>query len=485
MTRFAGQRDGESLRMNKVLEREDKWEVSDQFVLPPPSEAAGDDVMVERSTIELASVYYDTADHDLQHHGVSLRRREGDDDTGWQVKVPASGGRLELRSGLSDTPPAELTDLLIGLRLGKPLSPVATIRTRRERYRITDPQKRALRVELVDDHVRASTDHRLLAWREVEIEEGPAAGSLPRRLARRLAKAGARPARHPTKLAHVYPAEPRRRAGSAAQDAVATYVGDQIAEVFAGDLGLRRGEDPIHDARVAIRRLRSTLRVFGKIFDRAAAGRLDTELKWFAGLLGEVRDCKLQRSRFHSTLDDWPPEVVLGPVIARIDSDLRSTEVRARRDVTDAMASARYLDLLATLQRWNRDLPLSRTPTRKALGKRAKKAQHKAQRRLDVALDAGDGALHEARKAAKRARYAAELCGPGSGKAANKGKHFKRIQRVLGDHQDSVVAAATLYRLGLKAGTTSGENGFTFGLLYAREQRIQESIRRDARRRFG
>jgi inorganic triphosphatase YgiF len=79
--------------MEKVLEPEDKWEVSDQFVLPPPAEAASDDAMVERSTIELASVYYDTADHDLQHHGVSLRRREGDDDTGWQLKVPVSGGR--------------------------------------------------------------------------------------------------------------------------------------------------------------------------------------------------------------------------------------------------------------------------------------------------------------------------------------------------------------------------------------------------------
>jgi CHAD domain-containing protein len=471
--------------MEKVLEPEDKWEVSDQFVLPPPAEAASDDALVERSTIELASVYYDTADHDLQHHGVSLRRREGDDDTGWQLKVPVSGGRLELRSGLSDTPPAELTDLLMGLRLGKPLSAVATIRTRRERYRIADPQKQALRVELVDDHVRASADHRLLAWREVGVEQGPAAGSLPRRIARRLFKAGARPARHPSKLEHLYPAEPRP-SGSAAQDAVATYVGDQIAEVFAGDLGLRRGEDPIHDTRVAIRRLRSTLRVFGKVFDQATAGQLDTELKWFAGLLGEVRDCKLQRSRFHSTLDDWPPEVVLGPVIARIDSDLRSTEVRARRQVTDAMASARYLDLLATLQRWDRELPMSNTPTPKALDKLAKRARHKAQRRLDDALDADDGrSLHRARKAAKRARYAAELCGPSSGKAADKGKHFKRIQRVLGDHQDSVVAAATLYRLGVEAGTTRAEHGFTFGLLYAREQGIQESIRRAARRLLG
>jgi inorganic triphosphatase YgiF len=65
---------------------------------------------------------------------------------------------------------------------------------------------------------------------------------------------------------------------------------DQIEAIFDGDMGLRRGQDPMHDTRVAIRRLRSTIRVFGKLLDRSAAGHLDEELKWFAGLLGEVRD---------------------------------------------------------------------------------------------------------------------------------------------------------------------------------------------------
>jgi hypothetical protein len=57
----------------------------------------------------------------------------------------------------------------------------------------------------------------------------------------------------------------------------------------------------------------------------------------------------------------------------------------------------------------------------------------------------------------------------------------KRIQRVLGEHQDCVVASDTLRRLALTAGTTAGENGFTYGLLYAREQRTAEAARRRAR----
>jgi hypothetical protein len=56
---------------------------------------------------------------------------------------------------------------------------------------------------------------------------------------------------------------------------------------------------------------------------------------------------------------------------------------------------------------------------------------------------------------------------------------------VLGDHQDGVVASATLQRLARTAGTTPGENGFTYGLLYAREQQAAEVARRRARELIG
>lgn len=129
---------------------------------------------VERSTVHLDSAYYDTADGDLQAHGVLLRRRDGDDDTGWQLNVPDAEGRVEIRTAVSESPPSELADMLTGIRLGKPLVNVATIRTVRDRYRITDPRRHRLCAEVDDDHVRASVDHRLLAWREIEVELGPA-----------------------------------------------------------------------------------------------------------------------------------------------------------------------------------------------------------------------------------------------------------------------------------------------------------------------
>jgi inorganic triphosphatase YgiF len=43
----------------------------------------------------LTSDYYDTPERDLQGHGILLRRRQGDHDTGWQLKIPTTDGRTE------------------------------------------------------------------------------------------------------------------------------------------------------------------------------------------------------------------------------------------------------------------------------------------------------------------------------------------------------------------------------------------------------
>jgi len=472
--------------MDEVLERELKWEVDEQFALPRLDDiVAGADV--ERSRVTLSSDYYDTADGDLQTHGVLLRRRDGDDDTGWQLKVPAAEGRLEIRTGLSDTPPQELTDALTGMRLGKPLVNVATIRTTRDRYRITDPRRHRLCAEVADDHVHASIDHRLLAWREIEVELGPAARAVPRRLTELIAQAGATPARYPSRLARISgAAQPEPLGGTAARRAVASYMTKQIDNIFDGDLGLRRGNDPIHDTRVAIRRLRSTLRVFAKLMDRSLIGHVDDELKWFAGVLGEVRDCQVQRRHFQEELAHLPSELVLGPVANRINTDLQSQQLRARGQVTEAMESQRYLGLLAILQRWRTEPPIVGSPRLKAVDKRARRSERKADRRLTEAIDADDDAmLHRARKAAKRARYAAELRVPVNKRAKGTTKRYKQVQRILGDYQDGVVASDTLLRLAKIAGTTVGENGFTYGLLYAGKQQDAEQARRGVRKLVG
>ena len=471
--------------MHEVLERELKWEVDEEFVLPRLDDiVTGADV--RRTTVHLTSSYYDTADGDLRGNGVLLRRRDGDEDTGWQLKVPATEGRVEIRTTLSETPPSELTEMLTGMRLGKPLVNISTIRTVRDRYRISKPKHDRVCIEVDVDQVRASVDQRLLAWREIEVELGPATKSIPRELADRLAQSGAKPSPYPSKLARVADTGRPMRAGDTPAGAIADYLGAQIDEIFAGDLGLRRGTDPIHDTRVGIRRLRSTLRVFGKLLEPDAITGVEDELKWFAALLGEVRDRQVQRRRFRDALSDLPTELVVGPVANRINNDLQSDQLRARRQVAEAMESPRYLDLLAALRQWRSEQPVVDEISVKKLTKLARKAERKADRRLAGGIESGDDALlHRGRKAAKRARYAAELRAPLDKSAKRTVKYYKQFQRLLGDHQDSAVASETLLRLGLVAGTTDGENGFTFGMLYAQEQRAAADARRKVTELLG
>jgi Uncharacterized conserved protein len=90
---------------------------------------------------------------------------------------------------------------------------------------------------------------------------------------------------------------------------------------------------------------------------------------------------------------------------------------------------------------------------------------------------ARDRGLHEVRKSAKRARYAAETAVPVAGNPATElADRMEALQDVLGEHQDSVAARALLLELSVAA-HLAGEDGFTYGLLYAQELALAEEAR--------
>ncbi|WP_433677898.1 CHAD domain-containing protein [Nocardia sp. CA-119907] len=474
--RFAGN----AVTVKDVLERESKWAVDRDFTLPRLDDLVTNS-RIEELPVELTSIYFDTAERDLLAHDLTLRRREGDDESGWQLKIPHSGGRVEVTARLSDELPHELTEIVNGAALGRPLNAVARVHTLRRRHRILGSGGELI-VEIDDDTVDSTAADRpaeLLAWREIEIELGPHTDEVPTILRDRLAEAGARESSHPSKLSHVL-AERFGPAGarSRAERALHEYMTTQIDLIFVGDIGLRRGEEPIHDTRVATRRLRSTLRVFGKLMDHSAVGEIDNELKWYAALLGDIRDCHVQRRRLDDELNALPPELVLGPVAARIDATLLARQLPSRNALAEAMNSPRYLRLLATLQTWKSRPPFERRIRRRQLVKRAQRAADKADRRLATALrNHRHESMHRARKAAKRARYAAELHKPvrKPARARSNIKYYKKIQRLLGDYNDSVVSTEFLWRTATAAGTAGDENGFTYGLLYANEAHAGEA----------
>ena len=67
-------------------------------------------------------------------------------------------------------------------------------------------------------------------------------------------------------------------------DLVCAYLSEQCTVIIDSEPALRAGENVVHTTRVAVRRLRSTLRVFDDLFDEAQAQQL--EQSWSGG-----RDC--------------------------------------------------------------------------------------------------------------------------------------------------------------------------------------------------
>ncbi|BAH55942.1 MULTISPECIES: CYTH and CHAD domain-containing protein [Rhodococcus] len=478
-------------------EREDKYDVGLHFMLPDLGGLVPAGGRIEAGAANLSSVYYDTDDRDLLRQHVTLRRRTGDTDGGWQLKVPADKARTELTLPPADREavPDELATLVTGVALGKPLHEVAALSTVRRTQRLLDRGEQLL-AEVADDLVHATVagDVAVVSeWREVDVELGDGGGKSRRakvatKVGKCLTKAGARPSPHASKLDRALAANQHARAADAratAERVLTEYLDAQVQAIVAGDVWLRRGLDPIHSTRVGIRRFRSTLRVFGKLLDPTAGAKLDAELSWYAGVLGEVRDRQVQRQRFAEKVADLPGELVMGPVAARIEGDLLAEQHRHRGHAMEAIDSDRYRALMATLAQWRTDPPFTTPADSRSVRKATRKAGRKANKRLTTAVaDTDDAALHRARKAAKRARYAAELARPVLGKKKSKKKaaKYKKIQTVLGEHQDSVVAAETLRTLGARAGSTPGENGFAFGLLYGLELQAAQRARADATR---
>ena len=141
--------------------------------LPDLTEADGIASVVDVGSVDLAATYFDTAELALTRAGVSLRRREGGDDAGWHLKVPAGDGRDEITRPLGRThrtPPVALRRSALPWTLGGELAPVASIETRRSIRHVLDATGKLL-AEVADDRVVGTSDGAdPVMWREWEVE---------------------------------------------------------------------------------------------------------------------------------------------------------------------------------------------------------------------------------------------------------------------------------------------------------------------------
>jgi CHAD domain-containing protein len=270
-----------------------------------------------------------------------------------------------------------------------------------------------------------------------------------------------------------------------ARDLVGGYIAEQCTVIIDSEAELRAGANVVHTTRVAVRRLRSTIRVFPDLFDPSEARHLDEELVWWAGLLGDVRDLDILAQRQSALLAELPGELILGPVASTIESELAVQRKQATDAILEALDSMRFRKLIGLMHHWRSDAPFTAAAdvAPNAINTMIKKAKRKAGKRLTTAAAArragepSDELFHRARKASKRYRYAVEAAQPVWGSKADKIiSERKDLQDLLGNHQDGIVSAGFLRELGARLGVRSGQNGFSYGVLYAREVSAGESL---------
>ena len=270
-----------------------------------------------------------------------------------------------------------------------------------------------------------------------------------------------------------------------AGDVVLAYLRLQVHALRSLEPAVRADEyDAVHQMRVATRRLRGTLRSFGQVVPRSDTMQLAAELKWLGGVLGAARDGEVLPAHLRASLRSVPVELVIGPVQARVQGHFAPLRAAAHAEALQALDSPRYAALLTGLDRLAAGPlpgPLAASPARDVLPAAVHRAYRQAARRMKRAQraprgPARDAALHQARKSARRARYAAEATRPVAGQRASRfAREMKNVQSVLGEHQDAVLARQAARELGIGA-HLAGENAFTYGLLYERER--QHAVRR-------
>jgi CHAD domain-containing protein len=491
-------------RENRVMgatqqdETERKYDVGAGTVLPTLTDADGVSAVRQPTETELEAVYFDTAGLDLARRGITLRRRTGGYDAGWHLKLP--GGRdtrSEVRLPLgraTRTVPDELLAPVRAVVRDRALLPVARLSTRRLEYGLVDEDSTVL-AQVCDDEVHAERLHgpaHVQEWREWEVELVDGDVQLLDSVEQRLLEVGAAPASVSSKLRRALgdaapqapvarPSRKQLARGSAGQ-LLAAYLFEHVENLKEQDARLRaEGPGSIHKLRIAVRRLRSALKTFRPLLASHsvdAVGGVGDELRWLGQALSPARDAQVMRERLRRLVAGEPVELVLGPVSQRIEDDLSAAFRAGREQALEAVETERYYRLLdalddlvacppfaGTAQAWAGDV-LPDLLQRDA--KRLRRAVRNIER-ADSPQD-HDAALHDARKKAKRLRYAAESAIPLFPARAKKLTAMaKRVQEALGEHQDAVLARHKLREYGAQT-HLSAENGFTFGRLHALEQ---------------
>lgn len=239
--------------------------------------------------------------------------------------------------------------------------------------------------------------------------------------------------------------------------ALADYLSDQVQALQESAARLRAGQErSVHDHRVAVRRLRSTLRTFAEVLPDP--GALDRRLAEHGARLGQVRDLEV----LFETLGTG----ARGPARDRLQRAVAADLATARDGLQAWLESPAVAGLVDDLAAYVAALPAAEPD----LAPYVRAARKRAQRLLRRA-GAHQARLHQARKAAKRARYAAEVVGDTQAAARH-----EYVQDHLGTHHDCAVAIDHLRNTTMHAGDEEAVAAMVADLQHTAEEARHQAL---------
>jgi inorganic triphosphatase YgiF len=421
-------------------------------------------------TRTLRSIYFDTPDHRLRAHGISLRLRAIGDQ--WVQTVKRGQGvnngvsnPSELEAVVSKPEPdlAAIDDIKVRRTIERmsrrsALEPqFETIVTRTTRQLHSD--KGDLELALDEGVVRAGAAEGLLCEAELELKAGS-----PECL---LETAAALFSAEPIRLADASKADrgyelalgrsdrslvpqkahnPTLTGAETCGEALSMFVASAAEQIAANRAAVLETDDPeaAHQLRVGLRRLRSALRAFRPIEDSAATRELAQHARALGQSVGELRNADILIESIHAPVAATRKDQ---PGFSELRESLLAHRAAVRAKARAALASGQWSKLQLYLALWPqtvKDNPRLAAPARsfadEALGKSWKKVTKRGAKLETLSLEE----RHEMRKALKGLRYTVEFFGSlyEGRKVGRFVKDLKKLQDVFGYVNDVATAQA-------------------------------------------
>lgn len=263
--------------------------------------------------------------------------------------------------------------------------------------------------------------------------------------------------------------------------ALALRVLREQAAAFADHASKARdGSDveDVHQARVAARRLRAALRVFGDVLPVELQALRD-ELGWIAESLGAARDLDVLAARLKRVASDLHASEAVVPYGAWLEERRQ----RALAAYDEAAQSERFGQLMESLRELD-DLspdPEHDPPLDEDAPPRIKKARRRLRKKAEQLDENSPPAeFHKARIRTKWLRYTTEFLAPVYGKPADRliGRTVA-LQDLLGDHQDGIVSVQRIEEaVHTAAAEWPAETSLALGRIVQREAEHGAQLRR-------